>query len=69
MTLNSIGDMATAAMGEVEPTEDLSRGQMLSRRGNDIPATVIQAQANTPADMAQMFARRNLGNQTEQENS
>ena len=58
MTLTFIGDMATASLTDKGTVSNPSRAQMLSRRPNDIPATVIQAQSDVPASTAQYIDRR-----------
>ena len=61
MTINPIGDMATAALDEVDDPPRPRRAQMLSRRANPLNPTVIEAESHVDASTGQMKGRRIYG--------
>lgn len=65
MTLTPIGDMAVANLTETDEPAEVRRAQMLSRRPNDVAATVITQESHVDDATGQMKARRNHGPQTD----
>lgn len=65
MTLNSIGDIATATLSESTITQDLTNALQLARRAADYRETEIEVYGPAFPEVAQEYGRRNHGSQTE----
>lgn len=64
MTLTPIGNMSVADLTPSDAPASPRRAQMLSRRSNDVAATVITQESHVEDATGQMKARRNHGGQT-----